>query len=194
MAHALQYDGRATFALSVIGWLMCGRCSTERVKARSIYAFEKNRKTTRSCLEVSARVQHTNCRHILRLMNHRGPEQSECPALQSALSMDHHKLVRKETLRPPLAPPLDCDGPGMVPAQLAAVLHTSLQRRKTSGPSCCIAAPSTKCEGSGSTTRWPSSKDRCSRLLFSGSTPITLVCGMICLTEAAMPAMSDEPP
>ena len=71
---------------------------------------------------------------------------------------------------------------------------SSLQMRKTSGPICATAAPSTKWPGSGRETRCPLSKLRLSTSLSEGSTPMTLVPGMICFTAAATPARSEPPP
>mmetsp|Transcript_46737 Transcript_46737/g.150633 ORF Transcript_46737/g.150633 Transcript_46737/m.150633 type:complete len:256 (+) Transcript_46737:763-1530(+) len=66
--------------------------------------------------------------------------------------------------------------------------------RKTSEPSCCTAAPSTKWDGSESFGRCPASSERCIKLFSSGSTPMTLVPGMSCLTMAATPAIREPPP
>mmetsp|Transcript_60151 Transcript_60151/g.137965 ORF Transcript_60151/g.137965 Transcript_60151/m.137965 type:complete len:224 (-) Transcript_60151:543-1214(-) len=85
-------------------------------------------------------------------------------------------------------------------AQISSLLTVTMSStssshsRKTSGPICVTAAPSTKCDGSGTSTRWPARRDCCSKLLSAGSTPMTLVVGMTCLTASAIPASSDEPP
>ena len=54
---------------------------------------------------------------------------------------------------------------------------SSLHSRNTSGPTHCTAAPSTKCGGSVSETRWPVLSDCRSTSKSSGSTPITFVVG-----------------